>query len=91
VFVGARAELIVSGERVNVVIRERVHVGEERARPHDWEGVVHRSLEFEGAHANGRGRRAAEQELAFGLDRQSLTQDRKFAHLFCELRGNASV
>ena len=89
--VRARAELIVSGERANAAIRERVHVSEERARPHYREDVLHRLLEFEGTLANGGGRRAAEQELAFSLDRQSLTQDRKFADLFCELRGSPGV
>ncbi len=91
VLVRARAELIVSGERANPVIRERVHVGEERARPHYRENVVHRLLEFEGTLANSGGRRAAEQELAFGLDRQSLTQDLKFAHLFRKRRGSPGV
>jgi hypothetical protein len=74
-----------------VAIRERVHVGEERARPHHREGVVHRLLEFESTRANGGGRRAAAQELAFSLDRQSLTQDRKLADLFCELCGSPGV
>ena len=34
---------------------------------------------------------AREQELAFSLDRQSLTQDRRFADLFCKLRGSPGV
>jgi hypothetical protein len=48
-------------------------------------------LEFESTRANGGGRRAAAQELAFSLDRQSLTQDRKLADLFCELCGSPGV
>ena len=89
--VRARAELVVRGERAIAAIRKRVHVGEERARPHYGEGVVHGLLEFEGTIADGGGRRVAEQELALSLDRHSLTQDGEIAHLFCELRGSPGV